>query len=346
MLAVNAPIIVIGGSGTVIDVLSNDSDEDGADILSVNAASNGTHGAAFNNGSNVTYTPSSASFNGMDTFTYDVIDNNSAGASNGAQVSTASVEVAIVANNPRGDCNASGSTGIADVVAIVLELFDGDSDTRWWEIYQSGYTGSPLGCDANATQSVSFADIACTVLVFFGDNACTTPVVQAASVAPATLSAENVTIQGRTVQVPIHLTSQDSDIAAIGFSLDFDNSQFRFDDADADGNGLPDAVRFNVSNQLTQFAQFNAETNQVDIAVYGLSLPLKAMSDGVMATVELQVRDDATVGSDAQITLVNGSAGTTDGHDVMVDLVGGLVNTSGVSGTDQVNRVFLPLLLK
>ncbi|MEM7537787.1 MAG: cadherin domain-containing protein [Chloroflexota bacterium] len=343
---INAPIIAIGGIEKWIVVNSNDTDEDQLDSLTVNSVTNGTHGTTTNQVDYIAYTSTDPTFNGTDTFTYEITDNNTAGSPNGALTDTASVEVAIVANNPRGDCNSSGNTGIADVVAIVLELFDGDSDTRWWEIYQSGYAGSPLGCDANATQTVSFADIACTVLVFFGDNACTTPVARAASVAPATLSAENAAIQGRTVTVPVHLTSRGSDIGAIGFSLDFDNSQFRFDETDADGNGLPDAVRFNVSNQLTQFAQFNADTNQVDIAVYGLSLPLKAMSDGVMATVELHLLDDVVASSDTQITLVNGSAGTTGGHDVMVDLVGGLVNTNGVSGTDQVNRVFLPLLLK
>jgi len=74
----------------VVDVLANDSDPDGG-TLAVTAVTNGAHGTATNNGSNVTYTPAQF-FNGSDSFTYTVSDGQGGSA-------TATVNVTI---NPLG----------------------------------------------------------------------------------------------------------------------------------------------------------------------------------------------------------------------------------------------------
>jgi len=58
-----------------IDVLDNDIDPDVGDMLSVSAVAQGASGTVTNNGTNVTYTPSTG-FSGSDNFTYTVSDGN------------------------------------------------------------------------------------------------------------------------------------------------------------------------------------------------------------------------------------------------------------------------------
>ena len=141
------------------------------------------------------------------------------------------------------------------------------------------------------------------------------------------------------------LSSQGNAIAATGFTLDFDTSRFHFDDSDANGDGLPDAVRFHVDSTLAQYAQVNNDGRSVDVALYGMSLPLAQLSDGLIATVELQVLDDAAIG-DAAIALVNGSAGSTDGRDVAVTVSDGVVRINEVDEMAQFESIFLPLIAK
>ena len=87
-VAVNDSAVTKKDTSVIIDVLSNDSDLDFGDILTVDSVTQGTNGSVSNNGSYVVYTPATG-FNGTDSFSYTISDGNG-----GAD--TATVNVAVV----------------------------------------------------------------------------------------------------------------------------------------------------------------------------------------------------------------------------------------------------------
>jgi len=87
-VAVNDSAITKKDTSVVIDVLSNDSDLDSGDILTVDSVTQGTNGSVSHNGSYITYTPS-AGFNGTDSFEYTVSDGKG-----GTDTATVNVTVA------------------------------------------------------------------------------------------------------------------------------------------------------------------------------------------------------------------------------------------------------------
>ena len=74
-VAVNDSAITKKDTSVIIDVLSNDSDLDFGDTLTVDSVTQGTNGSVSNNGSYVTYTPATG-FNGTDSVSYTVSDGN------------------------------------------------------------------------------------------------------------------------------------------------------------------------------------------------------------------------------------------------------------------------------
>jgi len=87
-VAVSDSVITKKDTSAIIDVLSNDSDPDVGDMLTVDSVTQGTNGSVANNGSYVTYTPTTG-FNGTDSFTYTVSDGN-------GSTDTATVNVTVV----------------------------------------------------------------------------------------------------------------------------------------------------------------------------------------------------------------------------------------------------------
>jgi len=88
-VAVNDSAITKKNTSVIIDVLSNDSDPDVGDMLTVDSVTQGTNGSVSNNGSYVTYIPATG-FNGTDSFSYTVSDSN--GGSDTATVSVTVVD--------------------------------------------------------------------------------------------------------------------------------------------------------------------------------------------------------------------------------------------------------------
>ena len=334
-----APVVqvLVGGTATNIDVLANDSDEDAGDTLTVDALTQPAAGSATDNDSDVTFTAPNA--NGTTSFTYQATD----GTLNSAD---ATVTVTYVANDARGDCNGNGNIDAGDFSAIALEFFDTDSTIRWYENYQAGYPGSPRGCDANASEngidpvnspvaSVTVSDIICTVLVFFGNTSCTNGTVAAAGVQSGTVAKLQVATvgadAGETVDVPITLQSKNN-IAAAGFTIDYDAASLRFDTSDVNGDGLPDALALNVPAGVQAWAQVS--DGKIQVAVAGLTLPLSTLADGTLATATFTVAD-----SGGAVRLTNASLGDTNGASVAVATADGMVGKV-------MRSYFLPLVAK
>ena len=342
-LAVNDDVdplstVVVGAASLTIDVLANDSDPEG-DAMTVTALEQPAAGSAATGGSNVSFTGPNA--NGTDSFTYKATDGS-------LESTDATVTVNYVKNDTRGDCNGNGSIGAGDFVATALEYFDSGDDPQyggnpaWWSIYAGGYAGSPIGCDSNASQngasntadSVNVADIICTVRLFFGD-ACAPAVVVAADVqsgAAASLRVANVVASaGAAVDVPIMLHSN-GDLAAAGFTLNYDAASLRFDATDADGDGLPDALALHLPAGVQAWTQVS--DGQIQVALAGLSLPLPTLADGALATVTFDLLDSGSI-----VRLTNVSAGDTSGRDVDMKAEDGAVGVVNHS-------FFMPLVTK
>jgi uncharacterized protein YdeI (BOF family) len=92
-----------------INVLSNDSDPDN-DTLTVNSATQGSHGSVTNNGSHVTYTPNSG-FTGADSFNYTISDGN-------GSTDTATVTVTVTTIETLARINAQIDTGSTAAIYI------------------------------------------------------------------------------------------------------------------------------------------------------------------------------------------------------------------------------------
>ena len=308
--------IFLGGQATLIDVLANDV-ANGATLTVVSVTQPAAGGGSVtNNTTNVSYTAPQA--NGSSTFTYQ--------ASNGVTNSNdATVSVSYVANQARGDCNSNGNVAAADFIAIVLEIFDANNalykgTPAWWLIHTGDYAGSPLGCDANnsrngttnSSASITAADITCSVLLFFG-HACGTGLQAAAADQTPALSVAAVADSGQTT-IPVTLKTKGQAVAAAAFALHLGDAAF--DATDANGDGVPDAVTLNVPAGVTKSLVWNAQSRRLEVALYGASLPLPTLSDGVLATV--------TVAGTATPTLSQVSLSDTDGNDLLAPTRTGL----------------------
>ncbi|MEM9753340.1 MAG: Ig-like domain-containing protein, partial [Planctomycetota bacterium] len=136
-VAVNDTATTDEDVAVTVSVLSNDSDPDVGDTLSVSAVTQGINGSVTNNGTDVTYTPNTG-FTGSDSFTYTVSDGNG-----GTDTATVSVTV-----------NATGGGGTGTVFSDSFE--SGTLSTDWtgsgWEVVTaageySGDDGDFLNAD-------------------------------------------------------------------------------------------------------------------------------------------------------------------------------------------------------
>jgi arylsulfatase A-like enzyme len=107
----------------VIDVLSNDTDPDPGDVLSVSAVTQPANGSVTNNGSDVSYTPNANYCNDgvtTDDFTYTVSD-----GSIGTDTATVSVTVNCVNDLPMAVDDAAF---VADLGSVEINVLGNDSD--------------------------------------------------------------------------------------------------------------------------------------------------------------------------------------------------------------------------
>jgi hypothetical protein len=325
---------------SVVDltVLTNDTDEDRGTLLSIAAMGTPNSGNVITaTSTTLRYTP--ADYNGVVNFTYTARDNYSGGT----LTDTATVSFTVVAADARGDCNSDGAVNAGDFSAIVLENFDADVSSNWYQSYAAGFAGSPLGCDANASKTYSISDLTCTILVFFGNSACTiSGVLAAQTTTEATLAVapDLAGVRNSTVAVPILLRTNGNRVAAASFALDFDESQLTFDTTDADGNGVLDAVTFELPSGMVPLVTYNEEAGRLEVTVYAIMMPMPTLADGPVATVSFQV-NEATTAADTPLDLVLGSLGNDQGQSVPVQTNGG-----SVAIVQQNRAVYLPLLYR
>ncbi len=136
-----------------IDVMINDSDPDGDDLI-VQSTTQPDHGSVVNNGSDVTYTPDPG-FHGSDSFTYGVSDGNG-----GTATATVTVAVAMVNQPPEAtDDSADTIEGTPVTVPVLANDSDLDGDVLVVESVTQPLHGAvvPSGASVVYTPSPGFS---------------------------------------------------------------------------------------------------------------------------------------------------------------------------------------------
>jgi hypothetical protein len=142
--------------------------------------------------------------------------------------------------------------------------------------------------------------------------------------------------------VPIQLNTAGNAVAAATFALDFDPAHLTFDATDADENGLPDAVAFDLPAGMTPAVHYNVEQSRVEVVVYSMNLPLPLLDDGAIATVTLQVSDAITV-SETSLSLDRTSLGDDQGRTVPLAANGDVITIDETSPAAMLT-LYLPLI--
>lgn len=238
----------------------------------------------------------------------------------------------VVANDERGDCNSDEAINAGDLPAIVIEYFDDGSEEHgtgnslasnsWLWSPEGVYSGSAIGCDANADRILASGDIGCTARKIFGLTCSTS--VAAASATPAIVRAPAAIAASpdASVTLPVTLQSEGNNVSSMAFAVKIDTTQIAFDPTDADEDGVPDAITLNSPDGMLRMAFYDAATGEIQIVLSGMTVPLPVLEDGIVASIQLTGKA-ATSGALAAVTLEDVSLGDTEGGTlpVAVELV-------------------------
>jgi hypothetical protein len=109
---------------------------------------------------------------------------------------------------------------------------------------------------------------------------------------------------GGTVTVPVRFTPGGFDIAFTAFSIDYDEACLTFDPTDANADGVPDAITFNLPAGYGKSVQYNAgdTDGEIDISVFDPAPPFTLLPLGEPARITFHVKP--TCGGSALSTLV------------------------------------------
>jgi hypothetical protein len=194
-----------------------------------------------------------------------------------------------------GDCNKDGAVNAGDTISCVLEIFDGDG-LFWQDAPGGSFPGSPQGCDSNQDNRIDAADITCTALIIFqGQGACGAPsgAASAAALPAATLTIPAVPASaGATVTVPISFRSNGNASAAAMFGINYDQTRLSFDPTDSNGDGIPDAIKFNLPSGFVGNFKLN-DNGQLQFIIADIAAPLATLRDGVLVNITLNVKATA-----------------------------------------------------
>jgi len=255
-----------------------------------------------------------------------------------------------------GDCNGDSKVDAGDISACVLEIFDGDGNNPA-DTPGGTFLGNP-GCDANEDGIVDAGDISCTVLLIFqGPGACgggasatsrrVTPGPTAASTGPALAIPDQVPASpGGRVTVPVNFTAHGHSISSVVFSVDYDETWLSFDPTDSDGDGIPDAVTFNVPGAFSASVTFDSTDTdgELDFSIGDFFPPLAALPDGVIVSITLDVGSPPST-TEAAVNFSQdppASFGSTAGQSIP----GTTDNGSVLIAAQRPKAIYLPLLLR
>ncbi len=135
-------------SGVVIDVLSNDSDEDVDNVLVIESTTAASNGTVVNNGDVITYTPNSG-FVGTDTFTYTLSDGEG-----GTDTATVTINVLNIGPVATDDVT-SVAVGESQIVDVLANDSDPDGDVSELSVIDFTSSNSNLVVTNNGDGTLS-----------------------------------------------------------------------------------------------------------------------------------------------------------------------------------------------
>ena len=239
-----------------------------------------------------------------------------------------------------GDCNSDSVVDAGDLSALALEIFDGDGESP--ANAANGTFAGGQGCDANADDTIDAGDITCTVLIIFdGPEACSVGtsslnaqlngINSVGSAGPMISLPEEIDVSsGDALTIPITFTSNGHEISSLAFSIDFDDAWLTFDPTDADGDGTPDAVTWNIPPLYGPSVNYQVDDvdGELDFILADISPPLQGLADGVVAYVTFTAGTPGE-NTEAPISFSTSPApsfGNTLGQSVAGSISGGVVN--------------------
>lgn len=125
----------------------------------------------------------------------------------------------------------------------------------------------------------------------------------------------------RHASVPVDFTSNGHSIAAIAFSVDYDESLLAFDPTDDDQDNLPDTITLNLPSAFDASVNFDESDSigELDFLIADTLPPLASLPDGTVATVSLNVVRSPTSTTSAKVSFSDNpvaSFGNTSGQSV------------------------------
>jgi len=241
---------------------------------------------------------------------------------------TSIAETTVYRSFSSGDCNGDYAVDMADIWAIVRDIFD------------PTYVGTP-GCDANQDRQVDAGDVPSTVLIMFNGSGAggRGGDLDTATEGPALALPDQVSaVPGGLATVPVSFAANGHSITSLAFSVDYDETWLALDSTDRDGNGIPDAVVFSLPGDFTYSVTFDEgdSDGEVDVFIGDISPPLTSLSDGPIMFLILNVDSSpgATQGAVRFSLDPAASFGDTSGQSVP----GTATPTAGQ------HRIYLPML--
>ena len=138
---------------------------------------------------------------------------------------------------------------------------------------------------------------------------------------------------GKPAVVGVRFSAHGAAIASMVFSVDYDGRVLALNPADADDDGVPDAIAFRTPPAFSASVLFNAEDDdgEIDVVVADLVPPLSRLPDGVLADITFDVAPTAPAG-ESVLRFSNDPApslGSTTGTAVPGTFAGGSVQIGG-----------------
>ncbi|MGB0385105.1 MAG: CARDB domain-containing protein [Ardenticatenaceae bacterium] len=255
----------------------------------------------------------------------------------------------------RGDCNDDGAVKAADIPALINEIFDGDGNSSI-DVPGGTYPGDPIGCDANANQLITAADITCTIkIIFNGPDACgsRSPLTLLRGTPSRSSLPEQPMLAPDSMEVPITLATNAHGVSSLIASIDYDEELLSFDPTDKDGDGIPDAMAINVPASFQLSVEFNPTDSdgEIDLFIGDLSLPLDELPDGTLASITFGVEAETTDldGAVSYSTDPAPSLGNHSGEEISLDTTPGsldLVARQADPPNPADHYLYLPIIVR
>jgi hypothetical protein len=152
----------------------------------------------------------------------------------------------------------------------------------------------------------------------------------------------SATAEGGSVTLPVSLDSGGTSVSSVAFSIDYDETRLAFDPTDANGDGVPDALRLTTPDGFDLSATVDVSRAEGEIALFigDLTPALAALPDGALLTLTFDL-----IGAPSGTAAVRVAAapavsfGTPTGTSVAGSGTNGAVRLSAGSTT-----LYLPLV--